>query len=63
ELIDQWQAEKKFSDFIDYGKVAEYRGFTGVRIEDNVLITADGHRVLGPPIPKSVEEVEAYRNG
>ena len=31
----------------------------GVRIEDDVLVTADGHRVLGRPIPKTVAEVEA----
>ncbi|PHN02667.1 aminopeptidase P family protein [Flavilitoribacter nigricans] len=63
ELIDQWQAAGKFKDFINYDKVAEYRDFSGVRIEDNVLITEDGHRVLGAPIPKTVDEVEAVRNG
>ena len=61
ELIDQWQAEGKFTDFINYDKVNEYRDFGGIRIEDNVLITEDGHRVLGMPIPKTVEEVEALR--
>lgn len=61
ELIDQWQAAGKFSDFINYEKVNEYRDFGGVRIEDNVLITHDGHRVLGQPIPKTVEELESLR--
>lgn len=31
----------------------------GIRIEDNVLVTADGCRVLSPDIPKTVEEIEA----
>ncbi len=59
QLIDQWRAEGKCSRFIDYGKVERYRDFHGVRIEDNIVVTADGCRVLGRPIPKSVEEVEA----
>jgi Xaa-Pro aminopeptidase len=58
ELIDRWSAEKKFADFVNWEKVAAYRDFGGVRIEDDVLVTADGHRVLGRPIPKSVAEVE-----
>ncbi|MEL6922809.1 MAG: aminopeptidase P family protein [Bacteroidota bacterium] len=61
ELIDVWQKEGKHTDFIDYQALQAYRGFSGVRIEDNVLITSDGHRVLGDPIPKTVAEVEAIR--
>ena len=58
ELIDQWQAENRFRDFIDYDKVQAYRNFTGIRIEDNVLVTENGHKVLGPAIPKKRNEVE-----
>jgi Xaa-Pro aminopeptidase len=35
----------------------EYRGI-GVRIEDDVLVTADGHLNLTADIPKSVSEIE-----
>lgn len=63
ELIDLWQKEKKFESFINYDTVAKYRNFSGVRIEDNVLITENGHRILGDPIPKSVDEVENLRQG
>ncbi len=59
ELIGQWQTEGRHADFIDYDKVNAFLDFSGVRIEDNVLITEEGYRVLGPPIPKSIEEVEA----
>lgn len=59
ELIDQWRAEKKFEAFINYDAVEAYRHFGGVRVEDNVLITKDGHRVLGPPIPKLVQDLES----
>lgn len=57
-LIDKWLSEKKFTQFINYEKVEEYRDFGGIRIEDTVLVTEEGHRVLGKCIPKSVKEVE-----
>ncbi len=61
ELIDQWKAEGKFTDFINYEKLDAYRNFGGIRIEDNVLITENGHRILGKPIPKTADEVEGLR--
>lgn len=60
-LIDSWQQEGKFTQFIRYDRLGAYRDFTGVRLEDNVAITSDGHQVLGDPIPKTVAEVEALR--
>lgn len=58
-LIDKWIKEKKFMNYIDYKKVDKYRDFGGIRIEDDVLVTEKGQRVLGKPIPKTVKEVEA----
>jgi Xaa-Pro dipeptidase len=60
ELIDQWKAKKKFKNFIDYDKVEAYRNFGGIRIEDNILVTQNGNKVLGRPIPKEVADVEAW---
>lgn len=57
-LIDQWRKEGKFTEFIDYDKVETFRDFGGIRIEDDVLVTADAYRVLGKPIPKTAAEVE-----
>jgi Xaa-Pro aminopeptidase len=34
-----------------------WRGI-GIRIEDDVLVTAEGHEVLTAGVPKSVEEME-----
>ena len=58
-LIEQWKNENKFSEFINYDKLEEYRNFGGIRIEDDILVTEDGYRILGKPIPKTVDEVEA----
>jgi len=57
-LIDLWKKEKKFDQFINYDRVEQYRDFGGVRIEDDVLITGSGSRILGTPIPKTAVEVE-----
>jgi Xaa-Pro aminopeptidase len=58
-LIDLWRKEGKFKEFINYDRVETYKDFGGIRIEDDILITDDGYRVLGKPIPKTVAEVEA----
>ena len=62
-LIDQWKAVWKFEQFINYVRLDAYRDLGGIRIEDDVLITATGNRVLGTPIPKTIEEVEATMKG
>ncbi|HXZ88739.1 MAG TPA: aminopeptidase P N-terminal domain-containing protein [Candidatus Binataceae bacterium] len=41
---------------------AEFRG-VGIRIEDDVLVTLDGHEVMTAAVPKSITEVEALTAG
>lgn len=62
-LIDKFRAEKKFMDFVNYDKVETYKDFGGIRIEDDILVTETGFRVLGKPIPKTVAEVEKEAQG
>ncbi len=57
-LIDLWSAERRFSDFIDYQAVERFRRAGGIRVEDDVVVTESGCLVLGPPIPRTLEEVE-----
>jgi Xaa-Pro aminopeptidase len=40
----------------------QWRGI-GIRIEDDVLVTADGHEVLTAGLPKTVEGIEALMKG
>jgi Xaa-Pro aminopeptidase len=58
ELFEIWKKENKNAAFINYDKIESYLGFGGIRIEDDILVTADGVRVLGKPIPKTVNEIE-----
>lgn len=60
-LIDKWKAEKKFTEFINYDLLESYRDFGGIRIEDDILITNDGCRVLGEKmIPYHIADLEAF---
>ena len=59
ELISKWESEGKFKEFINYNKLADWMEIGGIRIEDDVLITEKGHKLLGKPIPKTVADIEA----
>ena len=60
-LIDKWKAEKMHTDFLNYDKIETYRDFGGIRIEDDILITPTGCRVLGADIiPYHPDDVEAF---
>ncbi|RZT95478.1 Xaa-Pro aminopeptidase [Ancylomarina subtilis] len=61
ELIDMWKAENRFAEFINYDKVEQYKDFGGCRNEEDFLITKNGARLLGKPIPKTIADVEAMR--
>ena len=46
-LIDRWAADGTCSDFINFSALEGYRDFGGIRLEDDVVVTNTGHRVLG----------------
>ncbi len=58
-LIEKWENENINSEFINFAKVREYIGFGGIRLEDDILITETGSRLLGERIPINPEDVEA----
>jgi len=57
-LIDQWKAEGTNAAFLNFTEIDKFRDARGYRIEDDVLVTSNGARVLGPAIPKTVADVE-----
>ena len=61
ELMDLWRSQNKFTEFINYEKLFTYKDFSGIRNEEDYLITENGARLLGKKIPLRTEEVEAIR--
>ena len=60
-LIDEWRAKGHCADFLNFDAIEQYKDFGGIRIEDDLLITADGCRYLGKQmIPYHVDELEAF---
>jgi len=61
ELIALWKKDGINSSFINFQYVEEYLTFSGIRNEEDIVITKDGYRVLGKKKPKTIDEVESLR--
>ncbi len=59
-LIDKCRAEGLYKGIVDYDALDAYRDFGGIRIEDDLLVTETGCRIIGDrKIPITVEELES----
>lgn len=58
-LIAKWKAEKINADFINFDRLESYLDFGGIRLEDDILVTASGCEIIGERIPVTPDEVEA----
>ena len=60
-LLDKWEREHINSSFINYDKVRTMASFGGMRVEDDVLVTEGGHKILGGRrIPYTIEQIEEF---
>ena len=60
-LIDDWRSKGHCKDFLCFDKIETYKDFGGIRLEDDILITKDGCRMLGKQIiPYKLEDVENF---
>lgn len=60
DLIRLWKREGTDRGCVNYSKLEPYFSFGGIRLEDDVLVTADGARRLGAKrLPITPDEVEA----
>lgn len=61
DLIDQWRAAGKFTDFICYDKLEAWKDFGGMRNEEDWQITATGASRIGRKKPNSIAEILAIK--
>ena len=60
-LIDLWKGQGMHKDFINYEAIEPFRNFGGVRLEDDILITETGCRIIGDKvIPYHIQDVEEF---
>ena len=59
-LIEKWKSEGINKEFINFSKLEDYYTFGGIRMEDDILVTEKGSRLLGKKrLPNTPEAVEA----
>lgn len=59
-LMDKCRAEGLYKGIVNYDALETYRDFGGIRIEDDLLVTETGCRLIGDKtIPITVEALEA----
>ena len=58
QLLENPERTRPFEDCLDHKTIAAYREVRGIRIEDDVLVTAEGPVVLSASLPKTVAQLE-----
>ena len=58
-LLDKALADPKLSKYLNPDAIKNYRGFGGVRIEDDVVIWAKGNECMNV-VPRTIEEIEEF---
>ncbi|MBQ1938788.1 MAG: M24 family metallopeptidase, partial [Alistipes sp.] len=59
-LIEKCKSEGLYTGIVDYDRLASYYNFGGIRIEDDLIVTDTGCRMIGRDkhIPITIEELE-----
>lgn len=59
-LIEGWKNDRRCHEYINYSRLESYFDFGGIRLEDDVLVTVNGNRLLGKALPLQIDEIEGY---
>ena len=57
-LLNKALADDELKQFLVPSVLERFRGFGGIRIEDDIVVTSQGMELLSP-VPRSIEEIEA----
>jgi Xaa-Pro dipeptidase len=61
-LLEELRSDPARAPLINWPEVERFRSVGGIRIEDNVVITDDGCRVL-TDLPRTTADIEAVMSG
>ena len=59
-MMDKAETDLNLVKYLNVEKLEEYRGFGGVRIEDDVLVYEDHVESLQKDLPRTTEEIEQF---
>ena len=60
-LLNDDQTRKIHKETIVWSLVDQIQNLGGIRIEDDIVVTTDGGKVIGPMVPKTINEIENIR--
>ena len=61
-LFDEVKLNDKIKDYFNFDKIKEYMDVGGVRLEDNIVVTPSGYKVM-TNCPRTTEEIEKCMAG
>lgn len=58
-ILNNDQVRQQYQDCVNWDRLAQFQDVRGIRIEDDVLVTAEGCQVLTSALPTTVDEITA----